>query len=368
MLNFIKRRWRELLIVLTVSAGCLYWFSWHWKPFTQNAFVFADTRPVSPPVEGFITEIHVKNNQFVRKGDPLFTVFREPYRLNLAVLENEVRAKQAERRALQAEIRSQEAEIRRCQAELANDRYLADRARKMYGAEAVSQAYAEERLRAGEASEAKVEAVRQRTEALKYRCSQVEAQIAALQHRLELSRVLLDLTVVRALADGWVTNLTLTPGGCYKPGDVLCGFIAAGSWRVQANFKESELSEIAEGMSARIWLRQYPGHLYHGVVESTGPCPGKPVCRPSARRMNGFYCRSVSRCRSGSWIPTRGSCCITGRALMWRSILRRVRSGSFSGRSSCGTEINSAHRFSFAVVRLCELSLRTVPDAGGLPA
>ena len=270
MMDFIKRRWRELLIVVTISAGCLYWFSWHWKPFTQNAFVFADTRPVSPPVEGFITEIHVKNNQFVRKGDPLFTVFREPYRLNRAALENEVRAKQAEHLALQAEIRSQEAEILRCQAELANNRYLADRARKMYGAEAVSQAYAEERCRAGEASEAKVEAVRQKTEALKYRCSQVKSQIAALQQRLELSRILLELSVVRALADGWVTNLTLTPGGCYKPGDVLCGFIAAGSWRVQANFKESELSEIAEGMSARIWLRQYPGRLYHGVVESTG--------------------------------------------------------------------------------------------------
>ena len=128
MRDFIKRRWRELLIIITILSGCLYWFSWHWKPFTQNAFVFADTRPVSPPVEGFITEIHVKNNQFVRKGDPLFTVFREPYRLNRAALENEVRAKQAEHLALQAEIRSQEAEIRRCQAELANNRYLADRA------------------------------------------------------------------------------------------------------------------------------------------------------------------------------------------------------------------------------------------------
>ena len=270
MLNFIKRRRRELLIVLTISAGCLYWFSWHWKPFTQNAFVFADTRPVSPPVEGFITEIHVKNNQFVRKGDPLFTVFREPYRLNRAVLENEVRAKQAEHRALQAEIRSLEAEIRRCQAELANNRYLSQRAGEMYGARAVSQAYAEERLRAREASEAKVASVRYKVEALKHQCRQVESQTAALKHRLELSRIFLELTVVRALNDGWVTNLTLTPGGFYKPGEVLCGFISSGNWHVQANFKESELSEIAEGMSARIWLRQYPGHLYEGVVEQVG--------------------------------------------------------------------------------------------------
>ena len=270
MIRFVKRRWRELVIFLIAAAGMLYWFSWHLKPFTQNAFVFADTRPVSPPVEGFITEIHVKNNQFVRKGEPLFTMFREPYRLNRDILENEVRAKRAEHLALQAEIRSLEAEIRRCQAELANNRYLSSRARKMYGAEAVSQAYAEERLRAREASEAKVEAVRQKSEAVKYRCRQVEAQTAALEHRLELSRIFLELTVVRAMADGWVTNLMLTPGGCYKPGDVLCGFISAGNWHVQANFKESELSEIAEGMSARIWLRQYPGRLYNGVVEQVG--------------------------------------------------------------------------------------------------
>ena len=89
MIHFLKRRWRALVIFLVVSAGLLYWFSWHLKPFTQNAFVFADTRPVSALTEGFITEIHVKNNQFVRKGEPLFTVFREPYRLKTAELENE---------------------------------------------------------------------------------------------------------------------------------------------------------------------------------------------------------------------------------------------------------------------------------------
>ena len=270
MILFLKRRWRALVIFLVVSAGLLYWFSWHLKPFTQNAFLFADTRPVSALTEGFITEIHVKNNQFVRKGEPLFTVFREPYRLKTAELENEVRAKQAEGLALQAEIRSLEAEIRRCQAELANNQYLSNRARKMYGAEAVSQAYAEERLRAREASEAKVASVRYKAEALKHRLHQVDAQTAALQHRLELSRIFRELTVVRALNDGWVTNLTLIPGGYYKPGDVLCGFIAADNWHVQGNFKESELSEIAEGMSARIWLRQYPGHLYDGVVEQVG--------------------------------------------------------------------------------------------------
>ena len=270
MKQFLKRYWGGLSIFLLLFSGICYWFSWHWKPFTQNAFVFADTRPVSPLVEGFVTEIHVKNNQFVRKGDALFTVFREPYRLKTAALENEIQAKQAELHSLHSEIQSLESEIRCRQAELANNRYLSNRAGLMYGAEAVSQAYAEERLRAKEASEAKVAATEYKTAALKHRCRQIEAQTAALSRRLELSRILLNLSVVRALTDGFITNLTLVPGGYYKPGDVLCGFIASEEWYVQANFKESELSEIRPGMSARIWLRQYPGVEYRGRVEHTG--------------------------------------------------------------------------------------------------
>ena len=68
MKNFLIRHWLILLILFLTAAVTVYWFSWHLKPFTPNAFVFADTRPVSPLVEGFITEIHVKNNQFVKKG------------------------------------------------------------------------------------------------------------------------------------------------------------------------------------------------------------------------------------------------------------------------------------------------------------
>ena len=41
-------------------------------------------------------------------------------------------------------------------------------------------------------------------------------------------------------------------------------------WFVQANFKESELSEIVSGTPARIWLRQYPGRIYHGEVCAAG--------------------------------------------------------------------------------------------------
>ena len=158
ILAFLKRYLLVFSVIVILALGTGYWFYWHLKPFTQNAFVFANTRPVSPLVEGFITEIHVKNNQFVKKGEPMFTIFQPPYQLKVRELENEIRSKEAELRSLRAQIKSSEAEIRRYKAELANNKYLSERAKYMYGSEAVSQAYAEERLRAMQASEAQVAA------------------------------------------------------------------------------------------------------------------------------------------------------------------------------------------------------------------
>ena len=270
LLAFLKRYLLAFSVIAVLALGTGYWFYWHLKPFTQNAFVFANTRPVSPLVEGFITEIHVKNNQFVKKGAPMFTIVQPPYQLKVKELENEIRSKEAELRSLRAQIKSSEAEIRRYKAELANNKYLSERAKYMYGSEAVSQAYAEERLRAMQASEAQVAATEHAVEALAHQCDSVTAQIAKLKNQLDLSRIWSELTVVRALSDGYITNMTITPGGYYKPGDVLFGFIDSEVWWVQANFKENELSEIREGQPAKIWLWQYPGHEYTGVVEAVG--------------------------------------------------------------------------------------------------
>ena len=270
LISFLKHYLLALSIGMIIVLAVAYWFFWHLKPFTQNAFVFANTRPVSPLTEGFITEIHVRNNQFVKKGDPLFTIFQPPYRLKVSELENDIRSKEAELKSLHAKIRSAEAEIRRRKAELANNRYLSDRANYMYGSEAVSQAYAEERLRAKQISEAQVESAEHTLSALRHDCDSIMAQIALRNDQLALAKIWSELTVVRALSDGYVTNMTITPGGYYKRGEVLFSFIDSEVWWVQANFKENELSEIRPGCRARIWLWQYPGHEYEGVVEAVG--------------------------------------------------------------------------------------------------
>ena len=270
VLEFLKKHHFKLQVIFWLLLGCFYWCYWHFKPFTPNAFVFAYTRPVSPFTEGFITDIHVKNNQFVRKGDKLFTVFKQPYQFKIAELEEEINSRRAELKSLEAGIKRIAAEQKQVQAQLDNNCYLYEQARKMLETAAVAGEYVEECFRAMQESQARLEALEHAAEEIRHRCSMVEAQIKKTLAALEINQIWYDLTDVRAFSDGYITNLTVTPGGYYRPGEVLCGFVDTSEWYVQANLKESELSAIQPGVRARIWLWQHPGKVYHGIVEHTG--------------------------------------------------------------------------------------------------
>lgn len=269
-IDFLKRHHFKLQVLFWLLLGGIYWCYWHFKPFTPNAFIFACTRPVSPLTEGFITHIHVKNNQFVKKGDKLFTIFREPYQLKITELENEITARKAELKSLSAKVKRILSEQKQIRAKLANNQYLYEQAKQMLATSAVAGEYVEERLRALQESQAALEAMQYAEEEIRHQCAMIEAQIKKLSAALEINKIWYSLTEVRALSDGYITNLTVAPGGYYRPGEVLCGFVDTSSWYVQANLKESELSAIHPGVKAKIWLWQYPGKVYHGVVEDVG--------------------------------------------------------------------------------------------------
>ena len=270
LLITVKNHRFVLVVSVLILLGCGYWCYWHFKPFTPNAFVFAYTRPVSPFTEGFITHIHVKNNQFVKKGDKLFTIFKVPYQLKITELENEIAARRSELKSLHAKIKRIKFEQQQVLAKLKHNQYLYTQARQMLQSAAVSGEYAEERLRAMQESQAMLEALKAAEEEITHQCAMIESQIQKLLAALEVNNIWYDLTDVRAFSDGYITDLTVVPGGYYRPGDVLCGFVDTSTWYVQANLEESELSAIKPGVRARIWLRQYPDKIYHGVVEQTG--------------------------------------------------------------------------------------------------
>ena len=279
-MNFFRRQFLFILLAAFFIACAIYWLYWHLTPFTADAFVFADTRSVTPWVEGYISDIYVKNNQHVKKGDPLFTTYVPPYKLKVEMLEHEIAATTEKLAGCRAAMLQVEAEIQGFDADIVNSRYLHGRAQEMLKTAAISEDYAVLQLRNLKVDLSRRAAAQHKLQMLVHECKTLEATLKKLSAALELNKIWHHQTTVTALSDGIVTNMMISPGSYCKPGAVLFAMVDTSNWYVQANFKESELSEIRPGTRAVIRLRQYPGKIYHGVVESTSLSAEKRLTSP----------------------------------------------------------------------------------------
>lgn len=193
-------------------------------PWTRDGRVRADVVTVAPDVAGLVTELRVADNQPVKAGDVLFTV--DPGRYRLAVEQA-----QANLDSAQADFRYQNAEA---------ERYR--------------------QLRSFSVSEAE----RQKVEAARDRAAGMMAQATA---ALDLARLNLARTEVRATVDGFVTNLQLRPGNYVAAGQPVVALIDAGSFHIVGYFEETKLARIRVGDRAEVGVMGSDRRLT-GRVES----------------------------------------------------------------------------------------------------
>src|SRR6516225_2322910 len=92
-----------LTSVVLVAAGFLSYDLvqyYLYSPWTRDARVRAEVVAVAPDVSGYISDMQVRNDQFVEKGDVLFVIDQERYRLALADAEATVAARLAQHQTL----------------------------------------------------------------------------------------------------------------------------------------------------------------------------------------------------------------------------------------------------------------------------
>src|SRR5712675_2587202 len=86
------------LVLLTVAVFLGYDLARYYlySPWTRDARVRANVVTVAPDVSGWVDDIFVRDNQFVHKGDVLFTIDQDRYRLALADAEAALAVKHAQ--------------------------------------------------------------------------------------------------------------------------------------------------------------------------------------------------------------------------------------------------------------------------------
>src|SRR6202162_2699164 len=71
------------IVIAAVVLGLAVLYHTNYYPRTDDAIVFANFIGMAPQVEGPITRLNVRDNQFVKRGELLFTIDERPYRYAL---------------------------------------------------------------------------------------------------------------------------------------------------------------------------------------------------------------------------------------------------------------------------------------------
>jgi multidrug resistance efflux pump len=110
--NVVSKLPTVVLFLVAVAAAYFVYHRWTNQPWTRDGQVRAHIVEVAPRVSGYVVQVAVKDNQFVREGELLFKI--DPSDYQLAVDESQVQLDQAREdvRALEAALRAAEATIK----------------------------------------------------------------------------------------------------------------------------------------------------------------------------------------------------------------------------------------------------------------
>ncbi|HDB9148712.1 TPA: p-hydroxybenzoic acid efflux pump subunit AaeA [Escherichia coli] len=198
-----------VLVILAVIAIFNAWVYYTESPWTRDARFSADVVAIAPDVSGLITQVNVHDNQLVKKGQVLFTIDQPRYQ-----------------KALEE-----------AQADVAYYQVLAQ----------------EKRQEAGRRNRLGVQAMsREEIDQANNVLQTVLHQLAKAQATRDLAKLDLERTVIRAPADGWVTNLNVYTGEFITRGSTAVALVKQNSFYVLAYMEETKLEGVRPGYRAEI--------------------------------------------------------------------------------------------------------------------
>jgi membrane fusion protein, multidrug efflux system len=298
-----------VLLAGAVWGGDYYWTVGRFLVSTDDAYVKADNTTIAPKVSGYLTEVLVGDNERIKAGQVLariddrdFKVALDQSKADVAAAEAAINSKKAQLDVQQAVIAAAKATVEvdtatRTFANQENKRYT-DLAATGYGSVQNAQ-QAQSRNASAEAAilrdTANLASAEKQVELLKAEIVQATAagaRATAIQRQAELN---LSYTTVTAPIDGVVGNRTLRVGQFVQAGTQLMSLVPANGAYVVANYKETQLTHVAQGQAVDIEVDMFPGKVVHGHVDSLAPASGQEFALLPPDNATGNFTKVVQR-------------------------------------------------------------------------
>jgi membrane fusion protein, multidrug efflux system len=315
-----------VLIVLVLVGGAFgltkYIHSLHHEE-TDDAQVEASISPVIPRISGYVTEIRVRDNQRVKKGDTLIVLDNRNELIqvdqanaalasamgNLSVAEATKIASSANVATYEANVATADAQIEAAKINVTRTTQDYDRYLNLIKDHSVTQQQFEQVEAAKLSADRQLQvllgqkkaAAKQTTasslqsNATGQQVGVANANIMQKKADLEHARLNLSYTVITAPEDGLVSKVNAQVGQFLQTGQSLFSIVLDQNPWVVANFKETQLAKMRQGQKVIVHVDAYPDHDFEAKVSSFSPATGTRFALLPPDNASGNFVKVVQR-------------------------------------------------------------------------
>lgn len=341
-----KRVVLVVLLLIMASVAGVWYLATKGKQTTDDAQVDGTVYKITPRVTGYVTEVLVRDNQWVEKGDPLvrldsteFEVALAQERASLASLELDVPLELSQTRlkvaGAEADVAGKAAGLAAARRQTEAAAHAVDQARaadeqarldltrisRLFEAQVASQSEVDDARTKAETTAAALKAAKARLEALRREEGSLARSVDSLraaaglaatgtdaaevkdrlvkaqQAKVRQAELDLEHTVIKAPGDGFVTRKSVEPGLVVSKGQQLMRLapLTPEHLWVTANYKETQLTHVRPGQPVDIEVDTYPGLEIKGTVESVMAGTGAAFALFPPENASGNYVKIVQR-------------------------------------------------------------------------
>ncbi|GLQ50862.1 efflux RND transporter periplasmic adaptor subunit [Dyella flava] len=294
---------RLLLIVLVVVA--IAWTAWYflvgrWYEGTDDAYVNGNIVQITPRIAGTVISIRADDGDLVKQGDVMVRLDKSDADValqraaaNLGTTVRRVRGLYSTVSGAQAQLAVQKVNLQKAQADYNRRRDLA----KTGAISAEELAHARDALNAAQNAFDNAQQQLQTNKVLvddTVVASHPDVKAAAAQYR---AAYLDDVhTSILAPVTGYVAKRTVQVGQRVQPGAALMAVVPLHEVWVDANFKETQLTDMRIGQPVEVTSDVYGGAVkYKAEVESLGVGTGSAFSLLPAQNATGNWIKIVQR-------------------------------------------------------------------------
>ncbi|HEY6954616.1 MAG TPA: HlyD family secretion protein [Flavisolibacter sp.] len=312
-----------LLVIVGAWFGISKYIHGQHHEETDDAQISADITPVIPRVSGYIKEIKVNDNQYVKKGDTLvviddrdFVIKLQEAQAALAAAQSNLQIAKATTSAAKANISTSAASVGTIDAQIDAARVNVwrtsqdyDRYSNLIKDHSVTQQQYEQALAAKQTAEKQLAILQEQkkqastqTNAVAVQSNATAQQIGAAnavveqrQVEVEAAKLNLSYTVVTAQQDGLVSKVNVQPGQVVQAGQSLFALVHSNNIWVTANFKETQINKMRVGQKVIVTADAYHKHEFEARLASFAPATGSTFSLLPPDNATGNFVKTVQR-------------------------------------------------------------------------